>query len=296
MANLIKTMLEDGAAYGVCIDGTRIVQRAVNLHGLSPVAAAAMGRTLMGALIMASDIKDDRGDVSVTIQGDGPLGRIIAVANPKGEVRGCVDHPEVMLPPRADGKLDVGGAVGKNGRIAVVRDLGFGEPYVGQSPLVSGEIAEDMAYYYATSQQQPCLLYLGVLVNTDGSILSAGGIGIFPLPGCPEETIRKLELGAPLYSDFTNMLKDSSLLDSIAMAFSGLAYRITQRQDCGYVCNCSRERMERALISIGEAELVQMVEEDHGCEITCHFCGTKYCFTEEELLRLLGEASAKSVG
>ena len=295
MANLIKTMLEDGAAYGVCIDGTRIVQRAVKLHGLSPVAAAAMGRTLMGALIMASDIKDDRGDVSVTIQGDGPLGRIIAVANPKGEVRGCVDYPEVMLPPRADGKLDVGGAVGKNGRIAVVRDLGFGEPYVGQSPLVSGEIAEDMAYYYATSQQQPCLLYLGVLVNTDGSILSAGGIGIFPLPGCPEETIRKLELGAPLYSDFTTMLKDSSLPDSIAMAFSGLAYRITQRQDCGYVCNCSRERMERALISIGEAELVQMVEEDHGCEITCHFCGTKYCFTEEELLRLLGEASAKSV-
>ncbi|MBE5781491.1 MAG: Hsp33 family molecular chaperone HslO [Clostridiales bacterium] len=295
MAEMIKLLLQNGNASCVVIDGKDLVQKAVDIHGLSPVGAAAMGRTLMGSLIMASDIKDEKGDVSVTIDGGGPLGRIIAVANAKGHVRGCIDHPEATLPPRSDGKLDVGGAVGKEGRLVVVRDLGYGEPYVGQVALTSGEIAEDMAYYYVISQQQPCLLYLGVLVDTDGSILSASGLGIFPLPGCPESDIRALELGRELYPELTNALRDRTLEEAADLVLAGLTHRITERKKVDYVCNCSREKMEKALISIGQRDLIAMIEEDQGCEICCHFCGSKYYFDAPALLRLLGEATQQNI-
>ncbi|MDL2225516.1 Hsp33 family molecular chaperone HslO [Eubacteriales bacterium OttesenSCG-928-M02] len=293
MGTMIRTILEDGQASCILIDGTEIVKEAQGIHGLSPVATAALGRALMGAILMAADLKEMGGDITLSIAGDGPLGKILVIADNEGNARGRVDNPHLALPLTAEGKLDVGGAVGRDGTLTVVRDVGFREPYQGRVSLYTGEIAEDIAYYYATSQQQPCLWYLGVHLDRDGSVLSAGGLSISPLPGCSEEALRKIELGVPLYSDLANMLVDNTLAQCLPIVLHGLAYKVLEESPVAYRCNCTRERMERALISLGAAELESMIEEDKGAELSCQFCNRTYQFSEEDLTGLLAEATEK---
>ena len=293
---LIRAISKDGHIKATAVSTRALTERARQIHKALPVATAALGRTLAAVSMMGNALKEDGASVTLQIKGGGPLGTLLAVSDNQGNVRGTVDNPVVDLPLRPDGKLDVGAAVGHEGTLTVIRDLNMKEPYVGSVGLLGGEIAEDLAAYFVESEQIPTACGLGVLVDRDQSVLAAGGYLIQLLPGAGEDVIAKVEGSLMAAGPVTGLLRNDP--DPEAMlrhALSDFDLEILERSPIEYRCYCSRDRMERALISIGEAELVQMVEEDHGCEITCHFCGTKYCFTEEELLRLLGEASAKSV-
>ena len=282
-----------GQAYAVAIDARDLVEQARRIHTLSPTNTAALGRTMMGALLCASDIKFDRGDATVTIDGGGPAGKVIAIATPHGAVRGYVQCPQADRPVRqTDHKLDVSGALGHQGSLTVIKDNG-GEPYIGRVALQSGEVAEDLAYYFALSEQRPCLVFLGVLVDVDGTVKSAGGLGVFPLPGCAEETIAELEHIIPLAAELSHMLGEGTPMDDcVALILAGLDARQTQCIPARYQCTCSRERMERALLSMGEADLREIIEQDGQAELTCQFCHARHHFTREQLTELLEKAKA----
>ena len=224
------------------------------------------------------------------LKGDGPLGSIVCTADGNGAVKGCVANPDADLPLKKNGKLDVGGALG-SGTLSVTMDLGLKEPYVGQVPLVTGEIAEDFTYYYAKSQQIPTAVALGVLVDTDYSVKQAGGLFIQLMPGCDDETAALIEENVKGLDSVTNMLSAGDSYDLImARVFSGLFYKYLDDCVYEYRCDCSREKIERALISLGEKELLSMMEEDHGAQVTCRFCPQVYDFTEFELDKLLKKA------
>ena len=220
------------------------------------------------------------------------MGTLMAVAD-HGDVRACADDPTVSLPLRADGKLDVGGAVGHTGRMIVVRDLGNGKQYVGQSEIVSGEIAMDFANYFTVSEQQPSLVALGVRIH-EGLVLQAGGILIQPLPGCPEEMIDQLELRSPMFADISRELTFGTLEEMTGDWFRGLNPRILERTPIRYRCSCSRERMEKALISLGRKDLQSLIDEGQGAELSCHFCHRKHFFTTEQLKDMLEKAGTKA--
>lgn len=274
---------------------TAAAEEASRLHNASPVAAAAMGRTLTMALLLAVELKGT-GSVSVTVSGGGPIGRITAVARPDGTVKVYCSNPSVDLPPRPDGKLDVGSAVGRHGKLAVVKDLGMREPYVGQVNLATGEIGEDFAIYLAASEQQPSLVALGVLVSPEGPVLSAGGIVVQPLPGCPEETISHLELIAPTLGDISRRLLEEGPDGVVQSTFRGLDPQPIGELPTELKCDCSRERIERALVTLGSEDLDDMIEKDGGAEVRCHFCTKAYGFTAEELARLKAQAQSGSEG
>ena len=219
------------------------------------------------------------------------MGTLVAVAD-HGDVRACADDPTVTLPLREDGKLDGGGAVGRDGRMTVVRDLGNGKQYIGQSEIVSGEIAMDFANYFTVSEQQPSLVALGVRIH-EGLVLQAGGILIQPLPGCPEETIGQLELRSPFFADISRELTFGTLEELTRDWFRGLEPRILERTPIRYRCTCSRERMEKALISLGRKELQSLIDEREGAELSCHFCHQKHFFTTEQLTELMEKAERK---
>lgn len=268
------------------------VEEARRLHGATPVAAAAMGRTLTMALMLATELKGG-GSIAATVSGDGPIGRICAVARPEGTVKAYCSDPSADLPVRADGKLDVSGAVGRSGKLSVVKDLGMKEPWVGQVNLVSGELGEDFAMYLAASEQQPSLVALGVLVSPDGPVLSAGGIVVQPMPGCPEEIVSNLELVSPTLSDISRRLYSEGPGELIRSTFAGLNPVLAGETAVSLRCDCSRERIERALISLGPAELDDMIEKDGGAEVCCHFCNKKYTFSGDGLERLKLSAMRK---
>ena len=242
--------------------------------------------------MMGIMLKGDEESVTVTMKGDGPMGTLMAVAD-HGDVRGYADDPTVNLPPRADGKLDVGGAVGHTGRMIGVRDLGHGKQYVGQSEIVSGEIAMDFANYFTVSEQQPSLVALGVRIH-EGLVLQAGGILIQPLPGCPEEMIDQLELRSPMFADISRELTFGTLEELTGDWFRGLNPRILERTPIRYRCSCSRERMEKALISLGRKDLQSLIDEGQGAELSCHFCHRKHFFTTEQLKDMLEKAGTKA--
>ena len=206
-------------------------------------------------------------------------------------MRACADDPRVELPLREDGKLDVGGAVGHSGRMSVIKDLGLKKNYIGQSEIVSGEIAMDFANYFTVSEQQPSLVALGVLVS-GGAVLKAGGLLIQPLPGCPDEIIDQLELRSPMFADISREMTFAGLDQLCEDWFRGMEPRILERTPIAYRCTCSRDRMERALVSMGRKDLQSLIDEDQGAELGCHFCHSKYFFTTEELRGLLARASA----
>lgn len=265
-----------------------MVQEAHIIHGTSGVASAALGRTLTAAAMMSRMFKNEKDVLTIQIKGDGPLGGIIAVSDYQSNVRGYVNNPEVYLPLTPTGKFDVSGAVGKKGYLNVIKDMGLREPYIGYVDLASGEIGEDIAYYFAFSEQVPTVVSLGVLVGKDGNIATAGGYIIQLMPGADEGIIEYLEDKVLLADSITYMLSEgldpAGVLEKL-LGEKGL--EINEKVPCRYLCNCSRERMERNLISLGAKEILDMADEQHGAELQCHFCNKKYHFTEEELRGLV---------
>jgi molecular chaperone Hsp33 len=278
---LIGTMLE-GKARWVAVRTTDTVEEARRRHGMSPVATAALGRLMTGALILASSLK---GDESITLRllGDGPLKGVVAVGNAQGEVRGYVQEPLVDLPLKNSGKLDVGSAVGL-GELAVSRSLQNGEVYTGMVPMVSGEIAEDLVHYLLTSEQIPSALLLGVLVEKDYHVAGAAGLLIQPLPGATEEDIQAIEsLIGELGVGISELAAQSQAMDELMAQLMGqLPYHILERRAVKFCCTCSKDRLSDTLVSIGKKEIADLIS-DGKAEMVCHFCNEHYPFTLEEL-------------
>ncbi len=296
-SRLIATTLMGGEARVLLCDTTAMAREAREVHHASRTCAAALGRTLTAAAMMGARLEGDE-NITLSIRGNGPAGAIIAVAR-HGVVKITIDAPEVELPLRADGKLDVGGAVGSEGRLSLVRDLGFGEPYVGQVKLVSGEIAEDVAMYYTASEQVPSLCALGVLVREgateaeDWRVAASGGLLIQAMPGCSESLLDALELRSQLFGTLSAELEARTLEDILAESFRGLAPEIVEEVPLALTCDCSAQRIERALITLGEGELTKIIDEQHGCEVQCHFCHKRYQFDEQGLTALRDAAVAR---
>ena len=283
---LIRGTAANDFVRAFAVTSAAVTETARKAHDLSPVASAALGRTLAAALMMGADMKNENDVLTIQFLGDGPIGGITATANSRGEVKGFVNNPSVILPPNEFGKLDVGGAVGHAGRMSVIKDLGMKKQYIGQSELVSGEIAMDFANYFTVSEQQPSLVALGVLVSGN-AVLKAGGLLIQPLPGCPDEIIDQLELRSPMFADISREMTFAPIEQLCNDWFRGMEPRILERTPLRYRCTCSRERMEKALISLGQKDLQSLIDEDEGAELVCHFCRSKYSFSTQELRDML---------
>lgn len=265
---------------------------AAAIHNLSPVASAALGRLLTACSIMGLMAGNESDLITVNIKGDGSIGGIVATSDGLGRVKGYVHNPEADIPIKPNGKLDVGGAVG-NGTITVIKDLGLKEPYVGKLELVSGEIAEDVANYFAISEQTPSVLSLGVLVDVDHSIKAAGGFLLQLLPGHDDSIIDSLEAKMADFPAITRLFDSGKTPEDILDALLGdFGYEITEKAPIEYYCNCDRDRVTGALIAVGAKDLAQIIEEDGGAEINCHFCSEKYYFDKDALLEILDSASS----
>ena len=288
MGKLVRALSADGSVLCSSVDATDICNEIVRIHTPSPVATAAMGRLCAAGALMGALMKGEDDALTLRINGGGVGGTVVCVADYMGNVRCLCDNPQADLPLRTDGKLDVGGFVGRDGFLAVIRDLGLKEPYATQSPIVSGEIAEDITSYYAISEQIPTVCALGVLVDRDHSVKAAGGYIIQLVPPVNEAAIDFIENNIKKMQSVTQMLTDGKTPEEIAlMGLEGLGGEILDSWDCGYKCTCSRERTEKMLISLGKKELVQLAEEAEGdTEICCHFCGKKYYFGKQELEEL----------
>lgn len=286
--NYVRAISENGGIVVCALNSTNIVQEAERIHKPSAVVTCALGRLLTGAALMASWLKDEEDSITLRVNGGGPAGTIIAVADGEGNVRGYASHAIVEgIPLRADGKLNVGAAVGKDGTLSVIRDMGLKEPYIGQIPLVSGEIAEDITSYYATSEQTPTVCALGVLINEDLSVRCAGGYLLQLLPGASEEEITRIEQNITAMPAVTTLLqKNVTPQKMAAMALEGFAPQVLEEKKLEYKCHCSREKTERILISLGVDELKEMAEEAPMTKVECHFCSKTY---EIELAPLLAE-------
>lgn len=295
MDKIAIALTEDAALRVYAAVTTDLVSAAQGYHHTFPVATAALGRVLTAGAIMGAMEKDPNTSLTIQFKGDGPLGTILAVANAESQVRGYVMHPDVNLPLRGDGKLDVGGGVGKNGFLSVVKDFGKGEPYTGQVAIVTGEIAEDLTYYYAASEQTPTAMSLGVLVDTDLTPKAAGGYVIQLMPGhgpdddkitaMVEERIKQLP---PISTMVDNGLTPEEI---IAHILGEIRYTIIDTRTPKYQCNCSKQRVEKALISIGRKDLQSLIDENHGTEVQCNFCDKAYAFSAEDIEKLLKKCS-----
>lgn len=286
---ILHIVLKDGLVKVLLADTTQMVQAAADIHHASPIGTAALGRLMTGTALISVGSKGDMESVTVQVKGGGPMGMLCAVGN-GGEVKAYADDPTVVLPLKPNGKLDVGGAVGKDGRMSVIRDMGLREPYVGQTELVSGEIAEDFAAYFTLSQQQPSIVSLGVLVAGE-TVLTAGGILIQPMPGCPQSVIEELELRSPLFADISREMTFAPNEELMADWFRGMAPKLLSRTPVSYHCRCSRGRMEKALVALGRQELNDMISDGQGAELTCHFCHNAYQFDTPQLRGLLEKAT-----
>lgn len=288
MDEIVRMIAKDAPVKASAITGRDLVERARQIHKTLPVATAALGRTLMAGAMMGDQLKGEGASVTLQIKGGGPLGPITVVSDNGGNPRGYVQNPAVILPLRSNGHLDVGGAVGKSGTLTVIKDLDMREPYVGTVSLVSGEIAEDVTNYFATSEQIPTACALGVLVDTDCSVAQAGGYLIQLLPGATDEEIDKVEQGVARLGAVTAALERG--LDGEGLlreALAGFQLEVLERTKVEYRCTCSRHRMERALVSLGAEELHDLIESQGEVHITCQFCDKSYHFTKEELEGLL---------
>ena len=285
---IVNAITSNGAIRVIAADTTNVCNKAQSIHKTFPTSTAALGRTLTAAAIMGCMLKSEDDSISIQLNGGGPIGRVIAIGNGAGSVRGYVDKPYIDLPLNKKGKLDVGGAVGTNGTLSVVRDLGLKEPYVGQIPLVSGEVAEDLTHYYAKSEQLPTAIALGVLVDTDHSVKKAGGFILQILPGAYDEDIDKVEKAVNSIGSVTELLDSGKTPEDIVnMLLEGYEIEYFDKKTPSFKCNCSRSRIDKALISIGKDELTKILEEDGKAEINCHFCNTSYNYTESDLKALL---------
>ena len=285
---IVRAITADGLVKAAAITGRDLVERARNIHTLLPVATAALGRTLMAASLMGDAMKIDGSSLTLQIKGGGPLGTILAVSDYEGNVRGYVQNPHVELMEKAPGKLDVGRAVGETGSLTVIKDLGMKEPYVGTIDLLSGEIADDIAAYFVESEQIPTACALGVLVGTDQSVTSAGGYLIQLLPGAGEDIITKIEAGVQRVGSVSHALEGG--LDGAGLlraVLSDFDLEILETHPVEYRCYCSRDRVTRALISMGREELSSLIQEQGQAELTCQFCDQIYRYSKEELEEIL---------
>ena len=285
---IVRAISTDGMVQAAAICSRDLTERARQIHKTLPVATAALGRTLAAASMMGNALKSDGASLTLQFKGGGPLGTVLAVSDNEGNVRGYVTNPHVDIPLRKDGKLDVGTAVGHEGTLTVIKDLHMKEPYVGTIDLLGGEIAEDVAGYFVESEQIPTACALGVLVDRDQSVKAAGGYLIQLMPGAAEDTIAKVEGGIMAAGAVSAILEKND--DPEAMlrtVMSDFDLKILETCPVEYRCYCSRERVERALISLGRTELEQMLSEQGGCQMTCQFCDAVYESTAEDIQRLL---------
>ena len=283
-------MTADGYVKAVAVTGRDLVERARNIHTLLPMATAALGRALLGASMMGDMLKEQRGSLTLQIKGGGPLGTVLAVSDYEGNVRGYVQNPHVELMEKHQGKLDVGAAVGSTGTLTVIKDIGLKEPYVGSIGLFSGEIADDLAMYFVESEQIPTACALGVLVGTDQSVTSAGGYLIQLLPGASDDIIDKIETGVHRVGSVSHALEGGLDGEGLLRAvLSDFQLEILEKHPVEYRCYCSRDRVTRALISMGREELSSLIRDQGQADLTCQFCDKVYHYSQEQLEQLLAE-------
>ena len=280
---IIKAVSGDRFVSATVIASRGICERVRVIHGASPVVTAALGRTLTAASIIGSALKKPGASLTVRINGGGPAGSIIAVSDDEGYVRGYVSNPSADLPLNAKGKLDVGGIVGKDGMLSVIKDFGETEPYTGAVELVSGEIAEDFAAYFVASEQIPTVCALGVLVGRDRSVLAAGGYVVQLLPGAPEELVGVLEKNVAETGAVTDVLKDRGAEDLLESVMAGLSPVAVETLEVGYRCSCSRERVIAAVSGLDAGEIADMKRKGEPIEVTCQFCDAVYVFSPDEI-------------
>ena len=290
MDQIIRMIAKDAPVKASAISGRDLVERARNIHMLLPVATAALGRALMGASMMGDALKEENGAVTLQIKGGGPLGTVLVVSDSSGNVRGYVQNPHVELMEKEPGKLDVGAAVGDGGTLTVIKDIGLKEPYVGSIGLFTGEIADDIAMYFVESEQIPTACALGVLIGVDQSVTSAGGYLIQLLPGADESVIEKIEAGVHRVGSVSRALEGGMDAESLLRAvLADFDLEVLETHPVEYRCYCSKERVTRALISMGKEELAAMIEEQDGAELTCQFCDAVYQYSKEDLQQLLAD-------
>lgn len=287
---LIKAITKDGFLRIYALDATKTVETARKYHNLSPVCSAALGRLMSAGLMMGGMLKGDEPTLTLQVKGDGPIGMLVSVSDTNGNVKGYCANPLVDIPLKENGKLDVGTAVGK-GMLGVIKDLKIREPYVGQVPLQTGEIGDDIAYYYMQSEQTPSVVALGVLVDRDYSIKCAGGYIIQVMPECDEKTLSRLENSIGGLMSVTEMLnRGMTVRDMIDYVMLGFETEVLEESGVQYHCDCSYERMERAIVSLGRQQINEIIEDTGEAEICCHFCDRKYKFDSEKLRGLMRSA------
>ena len=284
---IVRASAADGQIRAFAATTKELVEKARKIHGTSPVATAALGRLLTGAAMMGSMMKGRSDVLTVQVMGDGPIGSLTVTADSMARVKGFVQNPEVMLPASAEGKLDVGGAVGM-GMLRVIKDLGLKEPYIGETELISGELAEDLTVYFATSEQTPSSVALGVLMNRDNTVAQAGGFVIQLMPDAREEVISHLEQKLTEVTSVSGLLEEGMTPEEILeYIFAGFDLKLLDKIPTSYYCNCSKERVEKALISIGAKELNAMIADGEPITMNCHFCDKNYTFSVDELKELV---------
>ena len=294
MSKAIRCLTTDAAVGAVAIDATDMVAAAEQIHKPSAVVTAALGRLLTAASLMGIMLKNTEDSVTLKVNGGGPVGQLITVADGRGNARGYAQHPVVEIPLKANGKLDVSGAVGQEGLLYVLRDTGAPEPYVGCTPLVSGELAEDITSYYATSEQIPTVCALGVLVNPDLTVRAAGGLLIQLLPFCPEDIIDRLEKNIGALRPMTELLDEGRTVEDIlAMALDGLPYDVVDTFEPEYRCACSDKKVTGAFYAMSDEELRSLPDENGRIEVTCSFCDRVYTFTGEDMERIISERNKR---
>jgi len=287
---IVRAMAADSQIRAFAITSRELVEQARQIHNTSPVATAALGRTLSAGAMMGASMKGEKDLLTIQIRGDGPLGGIVVTADSGANVKGYVHEPAVLLPANAKGKLDVAGAVGK-GMLQVIKDLGMKEPYVGQTTLQTGEIAEDLTYYFATSEQIPSSVGLGVLLNRDNTVRQAGGFLIQLMPYTEEKVIETLESRLSGLHSVTELLDRGLSPEELLEELLGdLGLVVSDPLPAAFSCNCSKERVEKAIVSIGSKEIREMVQEGEPVEVKCHFCSRAYVFSVEELKEILRRA------
>lgn len=285
---IVKFLAYDGKISVVCASTTNLVEEARKLHDLSPLSTAAMGRVLTITALMGAEMKNKTDKLTIQIKGNGPIGKMVAVSDNYPHVKACITNPHADLPLNEFGKLDVGGAVGQDGYINVIKDIGLKDPYIGVAPLTSGEIADDFTNYFVNSEQRQSAVALGVLVDKNG-VRQAGGYLITPMPDATDEEISQIEKSIFEAGAISKMLDQNLTLLEIAKKVTGDKNVKILEEDITpvYKCDCSKEKMSKALISIGKKDLEDIIKEDEKAELVCHFCNKKYQFTKEELEKLL---------
>ncbi|MCR5120808.1 MAG: Hsp33 family molecular chaperone HslO [Ruminococcus sp.] len=292
MGRIVRVITKDASVVCSAIDGTDIAARIEEINHSSKVCTAALGRLALGASLMGFGLKNRDDTLTVRIDGDGPIGTMIAVSDSCGNVKAYMSHTDVEIAPKYPGKLDVGGAVGRDGTITVIKDMGLKEPYSGQIPLVSGEIAEDITQYLAESEQTPGACALGVLLKPDCTVKCAGGFLLQVLPFAPEEVISRIEENMKSITSVTDLLENGMTAEELAkLPLAGLESDVLDDFEVNYVCDCSRERTERMLISLGKDDLEDLAR-DEVTEVKCNFCDKVYRFTSGEIKSLIKESSA----